>query len=117
MPEDFVVLNFEPDLKVPFIRGRPFLATGRAMIDVAADQLTMRVHDKVEVFEVYKALKLLVVYAQQLNYTVTEKKMLALVCAFDKFWSYLVGTKDVVYTDHVANKYLFNKKVAKLRVI
>ncbi|KAK4731676.1 hypothetical protein R3W88_024664 [Solanum pinnatisectum] len=57
-PVDFVVLNFEPDPEVSFILGRPFLATGRAMIDVAAGQLTMRAHDKVEVFDVYKALKL-----------------------------------------------------------
>ncbi|KAK4706542.1 hypothetical protein R3W88_033895 [Solanum pinnatisectum] len=52
---DFVMLNFEPDSEVPFILGRPFLATGRGMIDVAAAQLTMWAHDKVEVFDVYKA--------------------------------------------------------------
>lgn len=46
---DFVVLNFEPDPKVPFTLGRPFLAIGKVMIDVAASQLTMRDHDKVEV--------------------------------------------------------------------
>ncbi|KAK4737347.1 hypothetical protein R3W88_001044 [Solanum pinnatisectum] len=51
---DFVVLDFELDSKL----GRPFLATGRALIDVAAKQLTMRAHDKVEVFDVYRALKL-----------------------------------------------------------
>ncbi|KAK4724660.1 hypothetical protein R3W88_027439 [Solanum pinnatisectum] len=34
-PVDFVVLNFEPDPEVSFILGRPFLATGRVMIDVA----------------------------------------------------------------------------------
>ncbi|KAK4737190.1 hypothetical protein R3W88_000887 [Solanum pinnatisectum] len=63
-PVDFVVLNFKPDPKVPFILGRHFLATGRAMIDVAAGQLTMRAHDKVEVFDVYKALKLPAVYEE-----------------------------------------------------
>ncbi|XP_015164041.1 uncharacterized protein [Solanum tuberosum] len=61
-PIDFVVLNFEPDPEIHFILGRPFLATGRAMIDVAVGQLTMRAHDKVEVFDVYKALKLPAVY-------------------------------------------------------
>lgn len=44
---NFVVLNFEPDPKVRFILGRPFLDIGRAMIDVVAEELTMRVHDKV----------------------------------------------------------------------
>ena len=35
----------------------------------------------------------------------------------DKFRSYLVGTKVIVYTDHVALKYLFTKKDAKSRLI
>ncbi|XP_060210380.1 uncharacterized protein LOC132637282 [Lycium barbarum] len=35
IPADFVILDFEPDPEVPFILGRPFLATGRALIDVA----------------------------------------------------------------------------------
>ncbi|XP_059312588.1 uncharacterized protein LOC132063871 [Lycium ferocissimum] len=51
---DFMILDFEPDPKVPFILGRPFLATGRALIDVATRLLTIRVHDKVEVFNIYK---------------------------------------------------------------
>lgn len=34
------------------------LATARELIDAAAGQLTMRVHDQVEVFNAYKALKL-----------------------------------------------------------
>ncbi|XP_060216554.1 uncharacterized protein LOC132644030 [Lycium barbarum] len=61
---DFVILDFELDPEVPFILGRPFFATGRALIDVAARQLTMRVHDKVEVFNVYKALKLPEIYEE-----------------------------------------------------
>ncbi|KAL5564326.1 hypothetical protein UlMin_027490 [Ulmus minor] len=40
----------------------------------------------------------------QLNYTVTEKELLVVVFAFDKFRSYLVGTKVIVYTDHSAIK-------------
>ncbi|KAK4718090.1 hypothetical protein R3W88_016428 [Solanum pinnatisectum] len=61
-PIDFVVLNIEPDPEVLFILERPFLATGCAMIDVAAVQLTMRAHDKVELFDMYKALKFPTVY-------------------------------------------------------
>ncbi|KAL5554123.1 hypothetical protein UlMin_041524 [Ulmus minor] len=53
----------------------------------------------------------------QLNYTVTEKELLAVVFAFDKFRSYLVGTKVIVYTDHSAIKYLVEKKDAKPRLI
>ncbi|GJS18448.1 reverse transcriptase domain-containing protein [Tanacetum coccineum] len=47
------------------------------------------------------------------NYTTTEKEMLVVVYAFEKFRSYLIMNKSVVYTDHSALKYLFNKKDAK----
>ncbi|XP_060202413.1 uncharacterized protein LOC132630829 [Lycium barbarum] len=54
--------------------------------------------------------------ATQINYTVTEKELLAVVYAFDKFRSYLVGTHVIVYTDHAAIRYLFSKKDAKPRL-
>ncbi|GJR79947.1 reverse transcriptase domain-containing protein [Tanacetum coccineum] len=44
------------------------------------------------------------------QYTTTEKEMLAVVYAFEKFWSYLILNKCIVYTDHSALKYLFAKK-------
>ncbi|XP_073153216.1 uncharacterized protein [Henckelia pumila] len=53
--------------------------------------------------------------AAQLNYATTEKKLLALVFALDKFKSYLVGSKVIVHTDHLALKYLMSKKDAKPR--
>ncbi|GJR55283.1 reverse transcriptase domain-containing protein [Tanacetum coccineum] len=53
----------------------------------------------------------------QINYTVTEKELLAVVYAFEKFWSYLVLSKTIVYTDHSALKYLFNKQDAKPRFL
>ncbi|XP_042948598.1 uncharacterized protein LOC122281293, partial [Carya illinoinensis] len=53
----------------------------------------------------------------QLNYTTTEKEMLAVVFACDKFRSYLIGTKVIVFTDHAALRYLFGKKDAKPRLI
>ncbi|KAA3480906.1 Retrovirus-related Pol polyprotein from transposon 17.6 [Gossypium australe] len=42
----------------------------------------------------------------QLNYTTTEKELLDVVFAFDKFRAYLVGTNVTIYTDHSAIKYL-----------
>nr|GEY92157.1 reverse transcriptase domain-containing protein [Tanacetum cinerariifolium] len=51
------------------------------------------------------------------NYTTTEKEMLAVVYAFEKFWSYLIMNKSIVHTDHSALKYLFAKKDAKVRLI
>ncbi|GJQ98967.1 reverse transcriptase domain-containing protein [Tanacetum coccineum] len=50
------------------------------------------------------------------NYTTTKKEMLAVVYAFEKFRSYLIMNKSLVYTDHSALKYLFNKKDAKERL-
>ena len=51
------------------------------------------------------------------NYTTTEKELVAVVFAFDKFGPYLVGHKCVVYIDHVATRYLVSKKDAKPRLI
>jgi len=53
----------------------------------------------------------------QLNYSTTEKELLAIVFALDKFRSYLIGTKVLVYLDHAALKYLLSKKDAKFRLI
>ncbi|XP_075080506.1 uncharacterized protein LOC142166005 [Nicotiana tabacum] len=53
----------------------------------------------------------------QMNYTVTEKELFAVVWAFDKFRSYLVGTKVIVHIDYSAIIYLFEKKDAKPRLI
>jgi len=53
----------------------------------------------------------------QLNYATTEKELLAVVFAIDKFRSYLVGAKVIIYTDHAALKYLLTKKDAKPRLI
>ncbi|GJS81322.1 reverse transcriptase domain-containing protein [Tanacetum coccineum] len=52
----------------------------------------------------------------QIHYTTTEKEMLAVVYAFEKFWPYLVLSKSIVYTDHSALKYLMNKQDAKPRL-
>ena len=53
----------------------------------------------------------------QLNYATTEKELLAIVFAFDKFRPYFIGNKVVVHTDHSAIKYLMTKKDAKPRLI
>ncbi|GJZ54996.1 reverse transcriptase domain-containing protein [Tanacetum coccineum] len=53
----------------------------------------------------------------QAHYTTTEKELLAVVYAFEKFRSYLVLSKSIVYTDHSAIKYLFAKKDAKARLM
>ncbi|CAM8997616.1 unnamed protein product [Rhodiola kirilowii] len=42
----------------------------------------------------------------QKNYLTTEKELLAVVFALEKFRSYLLGTKVIVYSDHAAIRYL-----------
>nr|GFB92665.1 DNA-directed DNA polymerase [Tanacetum cinerariifolium] len=51
------------------------------------------------------------------NYTTTKKEILAVVYAFEKFRSYLIMNKSIVYTDHSALNYLFAKKDAKARLL
>ncbi|CAN6723272.1 unnamed protein product [Malus baccata var. baccata] len=53
----------------------------------------------------------------QLNYATTEKELLAVVFALEKFRSYLIGAKVIVYSDHSALKYLLSKKEAKPRLL
>ena len=53
----------------------------------------------------------------QLNYATIEKEMLAIVYALEKFRSYLVGSKVIVYTDHATIKYLLTKADSKPKLI
>ncbi|XP_073153724.1 uncharacterized protein [Henckelia pumila] len=54
---DFVVLDMEEDLNMPLILGRPFLAIGKALIDVQKEELLLRVGEEKISFYVYNALK------------------------------------------------------------
>nr|GFB43414.1 hypothetical protein [Tanacetum cinerariifolium] len=51
------------------------------------------------------------------NYITTENEMLAVVYAFEKFRSYLIMNKSIVYTNYSALKYLFAKKDSKARLL
>jgi len=53
----------------------------------------------------------------QLNYSTTEKELLAVVFALEKFRSYLIGFKVIIFSDHAALRYLLIKKDAKPRLI
>jgi hypothetical protein len=57
IPTDFIICEMEEDKEVPLILGRPFLRTGRALIDVHEGELTLRVNDKEVKFNVHKAMK------------------------------------------------------------
>ncbi|GJT96733.1 reverse transcriptase domain-containing protein [Tanacetum coccineum] len=49
-PTDFVVVDFEADPRVPLILGRSFLRTGRALIDVYGEEITLRVDNEAITF-------------------------------------------------------------------
>ena len=53
----------------------------------------------------------------QENYSTTEKEMLAIVSACEKFRPYILGSHVIIHTDHAEIKYLMAKKEAKLRLI
>ena len=53
----------------------------------------------------------------QVNYTTTEKELLVVVFAVEKFRAYLFGAKVKVYTNHAAIKHLMMKPNAKPRLI
>ena len=53
----------------------------------------------------------------QCNYSTTEKELLAIVFALDKFRSYLLGTKVIEFSDHAALRHLLAKKESKPRLI
>nr|GEV12216.1 reverse transcriptase domain-containing protein [Tanacetum cinerariifolium] len=46
IPTDFVVVDFEADPRVPLILGRSFFRTGRALIDVYGEEITLKVNDE-----------------------------------------------------------------------
>ncbi|GKV38977.1 hypothetical protein SLEP1_g46823 [Rubroshorea leprosula] len=56
-PVDFIVLDMEEDFEMPLILGRPFLATGKALIYVQQGKLSLRIHDEEIVFNVFDAMK------------------------------------------------------------
>jgi hypothetical protein len=66
-------------------------------------------------YVIYYASKTL--NSAQMNYTTTEKELLAVVFACEKFRSYLVGSPVVVFSDHAALKYLLSKKDSKARLV
>ena len=57
LPTDFVVLDYEVDFEVPIILGRPFLATGRVIVDMKCNQLKFRFNDKETYFKIHSSMK------------------------------------------------------------
>ena len=56
-PANFIVLDMEEDKEIPIILGRPFLATGKAMIDVQRGELKLRVQEDEVKFNVFEVVR------------------------------------------------------------
>nr|XP_016451353.1 PREDICTED: uncharacterized protein LOC107776059 [Nicotiana tabacum] len=56
-PTDFVILDCQVDEEIPLILGRPFLATGRALIDCETEELKMRLNDEEVIFNVQQSMR------------------------------------------------------------
>ena len=56
-PVDFVIMQMEEDTQVPLLLGRPFLATGAALINVQKGELTLRVGDEAVQFNINRSLE------------------------------------------------------------
>ena len=56
-PADFIILDIEEDSQVPLLLGRPFLATGAALIDMQKGVLTLRVGEEAANFNLIKSFK------------------------------------------------------------
>ncbi|MCI52996.1 hypothetical protein A2U01_0074242, partial [Trifolium medium] len=57
-PADFVILDIEEDRDwEPLLLGRPFLAIGRALIDVELGELMLRTNGEQVMFNVFEAMK------------------------------------------------------------
>nr|GEU59713.1 hypothetical protein [Tanacetum cinerariifolium] len=61
-PTDFVVVDFEADPRVPPILGRSFLRTGRALIDVYGEEITLRVSEESVTFNLNQTMRYSLTY-------------------------------------------------------
>jgi hypothetical protein len=81
-------------------------------VHIDASQLTIRV---ILAHILIGKIDKLILYSSRLlnfakkNYTITQKKVLAMVYALHKFMHYMLGNKFTFYVDHMALVYLVNK--------
>ena len=54
---DFVILDCEVDFEVPIILGRPFLSTGRALVDMEKGQMKFWLTNEEATFNIYRSMR------------------------------------------------------------
>nr|GEX59012.1 reverse transcriptase domain-containing protein [Tanacetum cinerariifolium] len=89
-PADFVVVDFEPDPRVPLILGRCFLKTGRDLIDVHKGKLTLRIRNEAITYNLDQTLRYSSNYDQM-----TANKIDAIDMACEEYSQEVLGFFDV----------------------
>ncbi|GKC93690.1 reverse transcriptase domain-containing protein, partial [Tanacetum coccineum] len=84
-PTDFVVVDFKADPRVPLILGRSFLRTGRALIDVYGDEITIRVDNEAVTFNLDQTTR----YSSTNDKSVNRIDIIDAVC--EEYASELLG--------------------------
>ncbi|GKB92451.1 reverse transcriptase domain-containing protein, partial [Tanacetum coccineum] len=92
-PADFVVVDFEPDPRVPLILRRSFLKTSRALIDVYEGEITLRVAKEAITFNLDQTSR----YMANYNH-MTTNRINVIELASEEYWQeVLVFSNSVVY--------------------
>nr|GEV19300.1 reverse transcriptase domain-containing protein [Tanacetum cinerariifolium] len=89
-PADFVVVDFEPDPRVPLILERCFLKTGRALIDVHKGKLTLRIRNEAITYNLDQTVRYSANYNQM-----TANKIDVIEMAREEYSQEVLGFSDV----------------------
>ncbi|GJU76645.1 reverse transcriptase domain-containing protein [Tanacetum coccineum] len=92
-PADFVVVDFEPDPRVPLILGRCFLKTSHALIDVYGGEITLRVGKEAITFNLDQTSKYTADYDHM-----TANKIDVIEMACDEYSQEVLGFSNVIAT-------------------
>ncbi|GKB72765.1 reverse transcriptase domain-containing protein [Tanacetum coccineum] len=90
-PADFVVVDFEPDPRVPLILGRSFLKTSRALIDVYEGEITLRVGREAITFNLDQTSR----YTADYNH-MTANRIDVIDMACEEYSQEVLGFSDVI---------------------
>ncbi|GJS31618.1 reverse transcriptase domain-containing protein [Tanacetum coccineum] len=104
-PADFVVVDFEPDPRVPLILGRCFLKTSHALIDVYEGEITLRVGKEAITFNLDQTSR----YTADYNH-MTVNKIDVIDMACDEYSQEILGFSNVIasgnptpYFEHIVS--------------
>ena len=115
-PVDFVIMKMKEDTKVPFLLGRPFLATGASLIDVQKGELTLRVGNEAVHFNVNRSLEHPDVDAESCK-AVENNSLLNVELNYDCILQHSINEIEMNFQYHesigceMLPSYLYNKEI------